>query len=283
MPPPRSHVVEVDGLRLHVATFDGPPASPPVLLLHGGMAHAAWWGPLARRLRSGLRPFALDRRGHGRSDWAEVEDYGWERDLDDAERVAADLDAGPWLLVGHSQGGLLAVHLALRGRIPLHGLVVLDSPFQPRAPSLVRAGRSFRRMPQLRYPSLAHAVRRFQPYPTPHHVASEVLQEIAHESFKPTDDGGFVSRFHWRRFRADDGPTHPLRDFPEDVGRVRVPTLVVRGAASTILSADDHAAFVARLPSGLGVEIPDTTHSLHVERPDAVAHEILSFASSLGA
>lgn len=281
MSAPRSHVVAVDGLRLHVASFGGPATSPPLLLLHGGMAHGGWWGPLVRELGDTGRAFALDRRGHGRSDWASVDRYGWVRDLEDAEHAASVLDPGPWILVGHSQGGLLSAHLALRGRMPVRGLVILDSPFQPRAPELTRAGRGFRRMPQLRYPSLEIAVRRFQPYPTPHRVPDTTLQEIARQSFKPTEDGGFVSCFHWKRFQADDGPKHPLADFPSDVARIDVPTLVVRGEESTILSAEQHAAFVEALPDGRGVEIPGTTHSLHVERPAAVAREIAGFARTI--
>lgn len=254
----------------------------PVLLMHGGMAHGGWWGPLARALRKDLRPFALDRRGHGRSDWASVENYGWVQDLEDTERVARELEAGPWVLIGHSQGGLLSVHLALRARMRLAGLVILDSPFEPRAPALVRSGKAFRRMPQLRYPSIEAAMRRFQPYPTPHLVPEEVLREIAEQSFKPCDDGErFVSRFHWKRFQADDGPVHPLTTFPEDVARIEVPTLVLRGAASTILSRQDFERFVDTLPCGRGFEIDATTHSLHVERPSEVARAIVDFVHSL--
>jgi len=232
-------------------------------------------------LASTFRLFALDRRGHGRSDWTDVGNYGWTRDLEDAEHVGAALHAGPWIVVGHSQGGLLSVHLALRGRLPMRALVVLDSPLDPRAPSLRSAGASFRRMPQVRYPSLASATRRFQPYPSPHHVPEEVLRRIAHESFKPSGDGGVVSRFHWKRFQADDGPPHPLECFRDDLARVPVPTLVVRAEESTILSAADHATFVRRLPHGQGAVVPGTTHSLHVERPAAVATEIRSFLSRL--
>ena len=266
---------------LHVTDFGGPADAIPLLLMHGGMAHGAWWGPLARALRHELRPFALDRRGHGRSDWVEIDKYGWMRDLIDAESVTRALAPGPWLVAGHSQGGLLSVHLAVRGRIPMCGLVVLDAPLDPRSPSLVRMGKSLRRVPQVRYPTLESALRRFQPYPAPHRVADDVLAEIAQESFKPADDGGWVSRFHWKRFQADDGPTHPLEDFQSDIARVAVPALVVRAGESTILSARDHQTFVQRLPDGCGAEVPGATHSLHVEQPGAVAEHILSFASAL--
>lgn len=274
--------VEIDGLRLHVAAQDPGGAASPLLLLHGGMAHAGWWGPLVRALGPEVRVFAPDRRGHGRSDWADLERYGWEIDLRDMERVADVLDPGSWVVVGHSQGALLAAHLALRSRIALGGLVLLDAPLEPRAPSLVRAGKSFRRVPQLRYRSLESAMRRFQPYPAPHHVPSEVLREIARESFKPCDDGkGYVSCFHWRRFQAVDGPEHPLTHFADDIRRIEVPTLVLRAAESTILSAADHAEFVRRLPRGRGIEIPGVTHSLHVEDPAALAAALRLFVSEL--
>lgn len=278
-----SETVEIDGLRLHVSVT-GEASGLPLLLLHGGMAHAGWWGPLVRALGPDVRCVAPDRRGHGRSDWADLEQYGWEIDLKDTEQVAGRLAGQSWIVVGHSQGGLLATHLALRGTIDMAGLVLLDVPLEPRAPSLVRAGKSFRRVPQIRYPSLASAVRRFQPYPTPHHVPESTLAEIAERSFKPCEDGdGFVSCFHWRRFQANDGPTHPLLSFSEDVRRVRCPTLVVRAEESSILSRADHAAFVERLPRGQGVEIPGVTHSLHVEDPDSVAREIRRFvAESVG-
>ena len=92
MPAPESHVLEHEGLRLHVAAYEGPADSSPFLLMHGGMAHGAWWAPLARALGAKVRPFALDRRGHGQSDWADVDRYGWSHDLEDAERVARALD-----------------------------------------------------------------------------------------------------------------------------------------------------------------------------------------------
>ena len=143
------------------------------------MAHARWWDLVGPQLATVARPFALDRRGHGDSDWTEVERYGWERDLLDIESVMRALSDEPWLLAGHSQGGLLAVSLATRGNVPLRGLVLLDVPLEPASPRLARAGRAFRRMPQLEYPTLEDAIRRFQPYPSPHRVAAPVLRYLA--------------------------------------------------------------------------------------------------------
>lgn len=272
--------LEIDGVVLHVRSHGGPDSGRPVLLLHGGMAHGGWWDPVGSLLSSEFRPFAPDRRGHGASDWVDPARYGWLRDLEDAEAVAEAIDPGPWVLVGHSQGGLLSVQLALRARIAVAALVVVDAPFDPRSPRLVRAGKGLRRIPQRRHPSLEAAVRGFQPYPPPHRVPPARLEELARASFKRDDDGQWTSRFHFKRLQADDGPDHPLNGYVEDLRRLEVPTLILRAADSRILSAADHEEYVRRIPLGHGEIIADATHSLHVERPQEVAEAIANFVQS---
>jgi pimeloyl-ACP methyl ester carboxylesterase len=276
-----SLALDIDGVSLHVRTHGGPESGRPVLLLHGGMAHGGWWDPVGRLLSGEFRPFAPDRRGHGSSDWVDPSRYGWLRDLEDAEALAAEIDPGPWVLVGHSQGGLLAVQVALRARIEVAALVVVDAPFDPRSPRLVRAGRGLRRIPQRRHPTLEAAVKGFQPYPPPHRVPDSRLAELARASFKRGDDGQWTSRFHFKRLQADEGPDHPLDGYVEDLRRLAVPTLVLRAADSRILSEADHAEYVRRIPLGRGEVIADATHSLHVERPQEVARAIGNFARSL--
>ena len=83
-PPGRSLRLEIGGVALHVvdhgAESEGA-AARPLLLLHGGMGHSRWWDLVAPPLTDVAHPYALDRRGHGDSDWADPDAYGWERDL----------------------------------------------------------------------------------------------------------------------------------------------------------------------------------------------------------
>jgi pimeloyl-ACP methyl ester carboxylesterase len=278
----------VDGLGLNVVDYgpaagrDGDAALPPLLLLHGGMSHARWFDPLAPLLACAYRPFAIDRRGHGDSDWTDVERYGWENDLADTAAAAKQLDGGPWTVVGHSQGGLLAADLALCGPGLVTALVLLDVPLRPSSASMRRTGAALRKVPQLRWPSLDAAVRAFRPFPLPHRVPPDVLERIARMSFKPTDDGGYTSKFHWKSMRTGrprDG--RPVAPFAERIRGIAAPTLCLRGEESTLLSREDHAEMVRRLPTARAVEIPRTTHNLHVEEPELVAHAILEFAGLL--
>ena len=246
------------------------------------MGHSRWWDLVAPALTAVSHPVALDRRGHGDSDWAAPERYGWERDLLDVEQVMRHLSALPWSVVGHSQGGLLAVHLATRGNVAIRDLVLLDVPLHPQSPSLQRAGQAFRRIPQIRYPSLDAAVQRFQPFPPQHHIPPDVLDYLARHSFKPAPDGGgeLVSKFHWKSYQRDRSREgNPLADHDERLRAIDVPVLSVRGGDSTILSREEQAELLRILRDGRGVEIPRTTHSLHVERPDLVAAAMREFLS----
>jgi pimeloyl-ACP methyl ester carboxylesterase len=239
------------------------------------MAHARWWDLVAPALVDVARPFAFDRRGHGDSDWTDVERYGWERDLLDAEAVMRALSPEPWIVAGHSQGGLLAVSLATRGNVALRGLALLDVPLDPGSPRLARAGRAFHRIPQIAYPTLDDAMLRFQPYPSPHRVAEPVLRYLARHSFKQLADGTFTSKFHWKSYQRDRRrEPNPLADHDQRLRRIPVPVLSVHGAASTILTDRDQAELLRRLPRGHGVDVPDATHSVHAEQPAAVARAL---------
>ena len=280
--PGRSLRIEIDGLSLTVVDHGGSArhSGPPLLLLHGGMAHARWFDPLAPLLARAGRPFALDRRGHGESDWTERERYGWERDVADLVEAMRILDPGPWVLVGHSQGGLIAADLASRGVVPLRGLVLLDIPLFLGTPAMRSAGDRLSRIPQMRWPTREAAVAGFRPFPLPHRIPPDRLARLADASFKSDGEGGVTSRFHWKVFRADPRGG-PGKGFADRLRRVEAPTLCLRGSESTILSAEDHEEMVRRLPRGEGVVVPGATHHLHVEEPGSVSDAIVSFLARL--
>lgn len=114
-------------------------ALPVVVLLHGMFGDVNVWSATALSLaRSGLNVLALDLPGHGQSS-AEVESVSQAVSALDAALRAMHPDVlpglpasisslrPPWLLVGHSLGGLLAAELAALcdRRAELAGLVLL--------------------------------------------------------------------------------------------------------------------------------------------------------------
>jgi proline iminopeptidase len=100
----------------------GDPTAPPLLVLHGGPgASHEYLLPQMLALASDHRLVCYDQRGGGRSraddDRATI---GWQDQVADVARVAAELDVAPLNLVGYSWGGLLAMLFtieAVAGRV----------------------------------------------------------------------------------------------------------------------------------------------------------------------
>ncbi|WP_037886289.1 alpha/beta fold hydrolase [Streptomyces sp. NRRL S-646] len=101
--------VDVGEVRLAYQLW-GPADGPPLVLLHALGKDATDWEAVVPALARGRRVYALDLRGHGRSDWPG--DYSLELMQADVLRFLDALGIGPVDLIGHSMGGLVAYLLA---------------------------------------------------------------------------------------------------------------------------------------------------------------------------
>src|SRR5579871_4047618 len=63
-PASSSGYAPVNGIRVWYATFG---SGEPVILLHGGLANANYWGNQVRALAPHYRVVVMDSRGHGRT------------------------------------------------------------------------------------------------------------------------------------------------------------------------------------------------------------------------
>lgn len=108
---------------LHVHSY-GSIESPPVLFLHGITGHGARFRRLAENHLRDYRIVAPDLRGHGLSD--RLPPWTLEQHAADLLRVldVHDLDSVP--VIGHSFGGLVALHLARLAPQRVRKLVLLD-------------------------------------------------------------------------------------------------------------------------------------------------------------
>lgn len=100
----------------------------PVVLCHGITATRRYVVHGSRALeRAGHRVVSYDARGHGESDPAPAgQGYGYPELVGDLEAVVAEtVDAGRFVLAGHSMGAHTAVAYALRHPQRLAGLVVI--------------------------------------------------------------------------------------------------------------------------------------------------------------
>ncbi|WP_084727819.1 alpha/beta fold hydrolase [Rhodococcoides yunnanense] len=102
----------------------GPVDGPEILALHGMTGHGARWRDLADNHLAEARIIAPDLIGHGRSPWTPPWDIAAQ--VDALRSLLQDHARGPVLVLGHSYGGALAMHLAAAHPELVRALVLLD-------------------------------------------------------------------------------------------------------------------------------------------------------------
>ncbi len=107
--------VSLNGRTIYVED-QGPPGGPVVLLLHHGLgAVRAWKAQIPVLVARGWRVVAYDRWGYGKSDprpRLDLPDFA--ADVADLEQLIANLNLDKLALVGHSDGGKIAMLYSLR-------------------------------------------------------------------------------------------------------------------------------------------------------------------------
>ncbi|KAJ8618710.1 hypothetical protein MRB53_014896 [Persea americana] len=115
-----------DVFHLYMAGSQG----PVVFCLHGGGYSGLSFALAASEIKEKTRVVAMDLRGHGKSSTDNDLDLSVETLCNDVVVVLKTLygDSPPAIvLVGHSMGGSVAVHVAIKKVIPsLAGLIVVD-------------------------------------------------------------------------------------------------------------------------------------------------------------
>ncbi len=122
----------------------------------------------------------------------------------------------------------------------------------------------------LRYRTREDAIRRFRFLPESHLGDEKIRVEIAEHSIRPESDGRFGYKFDPKWFSL------PSRPRP-DLGRVRCPSLLVRGRDSPLLSIEAAREFVSQLTSGRLIEIPDAGHHVLIDQPDRLLAALEDF------
>jgi pimeloyl-ACP methyl ester carboxylesterase len=265
-----------EGLNL-VADVRGDPQAWPVLFLHGGGQTRHAWGKTAETVASeGWRSVTLDLRGHGDSDWAENGDYSFTAFGADCIAVADQLGHPP-VLVGASLGGMSAMLAeGTSDRTVSCGLVLVD--IAPKTnPDGVQRVRRFMESGVDGFNSLEEAAAAIAAY-TPQRmrpVNPAGLMKVLRER-----DGRWY--WHWDPKLLNLGRTEVLpREYSGllDVAieNIHVPTLLVRGLLSDVISQDGVDDLLARKPDVDIVEINGAAHMIAGDQNDAFSAAVVAF------
>ena len=262
-----------DGLSLYFRDY-GDPLSPrlPLLCLAGLVRNSADFADLAERHAGERRVVCLDYRGRGRSDYdADWRNYHPMTYVRDIAHLLAALDLHRVAIVGTSFGGLLTMGLAALKPTSLAAVVLNDI-----GPDLVDGG--FSRIvnyvgvdqPQPDWESAVSYLRDLLPQLSIR--TDEGWQKFARATYRPGEDG--LLHFDW-----DVAAAKPLTmqrsEFPDLWPMFRalrpVPTLILRGASSDVLSTETFERMAVAKPDLLRVTVAGSGHTPTLNEPDAAA------------
>lgn len=106
------HYAAVNGIRLYYETYGAGPAAL-LVVLHGNGGNLAAMRHQIDFFRTTHQVIAIDSRGHGRSEMG-APPLTYEKIADDVAALLAQLHAAPADILGWSDGGIVALQLALR-------------------------------------------------------------------------------------------------------------------------------------------------------------------------
>jgi pimeloyl-ACP methyl ester carboxylesterase len=115
--------IQVDGVSLY---YEEHGAGEPIICIHGTGSSSILWRDAAGRLAPYGRTILYDRRGFSRSERPEPLVMDVHRHADDAASLLDALGAVPAVVIGRSQGGEIAVDLALRYPDRVRALALLE-------------------------------------------------------------------------------------------------------------------------------------------------------------
>ncbi len=276
-PPSETRRFTVEGSLTLSADAWGDPSRPPVVLLHGGgQTRHAWAGTAAALADAGWYALAVDQRGHGESDWDPNGNYDRLRYADDVIELSQAL-ASPPVLVGASLGGissLLAIHRAQR---PIaRALVLVDIATRMEMKGLERIFEFMRAQPD-GFASLEEAADAVAAY-NPHRRRPPDTEGLR-KNLRQGDDGRW--RWHWDpRFIEQKQPAEPPRQWRQldaAAEALSVPTLLVRGRMSDILSEEGARTFLEQVPHAKFADISQAGHMVAGDRNDLFSEAVLEF------
>ncbi|WP_030105743.1 alpha/beta fold hydrolase [Actinoalloteichus caeruleus] len=219
--------------------YDDHGAGEPLLLLHGGLGDSRDFDGLLDDLTPHFRVLRPERRGHGRSPDAPGP-TGYASMAGDTIRFLEDVVGGPAHLLGHGDGGTVALLTAIRRPDLVRRAVLVGAVFHHEG-----------LVPELRAALAEHGVGRV---PAP--------LALAHEEVSP--HGAGHAQDLWERLMTMMSNEPALRR--EDLAGADVPVLVMSGDRD-VVSLEHSVALYRGLPTASLAILPEATRSLIAEHP----------------
>jgi len=238
----RSGFAPVNGIKVWYATFG---RGEPVLLLHGGLANANYWGHQVRALQRHYQVIVMDSRGHGRSS-RNQEPYGYDLMASDVVALLDHLAIKKAAIVGWSDGAIIGLDIAMKHPERVSKLFAFAANSDPSGVAdiasndvfntyIARAGEEYKRLS-----------------PTP----------AAYQSFVAEITRMWESQPKWTA---------------ADLAAIKVPTWIVDGDHDEAIKRENTEFMAANIPeAGLLIQ-PQVSHFSFLQDPEQFNDDVLRF------
>lgn len=257
---------------------------PTLLALHGGPGFDhAYFKPALSTLADTAQIVYLDLRGQGRSDRPPIETCTLEQMADDVAAFCRTVGLSRPVILGHSAGGFVALHLAVRHPDLIGGLILVDT-----AAATADMGDAMERLEQRGGAAAravgervfsgdfsAEAMAEFGRLVLPAYVhdpatAGTMFDALARSSFSPE-----VATYYFQECA-------PHYDLHARLAAISTPTLVVVGESDWLCPLSASRTIAASIPQAELLVIPSAGHFSFGEQPERFGNAVRGFLRSAG-
>jgi pimeloyl-ACP methyl ester carboxylesterase len=251
-----------NGTKLHVLRQLGTPLN--CILLHGFGEGSFVWDSLRSVLAPLCNMFMVDLRGHGQSDWDAHNIYNTARYSQDVSTVLDRHKVTSPILIGHSLGGEICVDLVKKLGRSVKALVLVDcSPdTDPEAVDYMLANFRSEHRAYATKEEYAELLQSKRPI-----LSENTCQFIAKNALRKAEDGLYYLRCDPDLASPQNWGTSRTRDVWDGLGEISCPVLLVRGAASAIVSKSAGQNLANRFNNCTYKTVNMAGHSVMLDNP----------------
>jgi len=237
----QSGYANLNGIRIWYASFG---TGAPVLLLHGGLANANYWGLEVPPLAQHYQVIVMDSRGHGRSA-RDSHPFGYDLMASDVLALMDRLHIARAAIVGWSDGAIIGLDLAIHHPDRVSGVFAFAANSNPSGVKDVNKSPVFSAF-------IARAAKEYEALsPTPREYKSFLAQ---------------ITKM-WA--------TQPF--FDSALGNIRVPIWIVDADHDEAIKRENTLFMADHIPDTSLLIVPGTSHFAFLQDPDTFTFAIERF------
>lgn len=238
----QSGLAPVNGVKIWYAMFG---RGEPVILLHGGLANANYWGHQVRALQRHYQVIVMESRGHGRSS-RNQEPYGYDLMASDVVALLDHLKIRKAAIVGWSDGAIIGLDIAMKHPERVSRLFAFAANSDPSGVADIASSEVFNA------------------------YIAQAGEEYKRLSPTPTEYKNFVAEI-----------TKMWESQPKwtasDLAAIKVPTWIVDGDHDEAIKRENTEFMAANIP-GAGLLIqPQVSHFSFLQDPEQFNDDVLRF------